>query len=69
MPKLISLFSLLIILSLATSCTNSSGNQKVTASETPAGITADAKLNSDLNAKLGSWLKKDVECYGIVVGY
>jgi len=69
MQKFISLFSLLIILSFATSCTNSRGDQKVTASETPAGLTSDAKLNPDLDSKLGSWLKKDVECYGIVVGY
>ncbi len=69
MPKFISLFSLLIFLFLATSCKNSKVDQKVTASEAPVGLTSDAKLNPDLEAKLGSWLKKDVECYGIVVGY
>lgn len=69
MPKFISLFSLLIVLFLATSCTNTGRDQKVTASESPAAIKSDAKLNPDLEAKLGSWLKKDVECYGIIVGY
>ncbi len=69
MSKFISLFSLLIFLVLATSCTNTRGDQKVTASEAPVAIKSDAKLNPDLDAKLGSWLKKDVECYGIVVGY
>jgi len=69
MSKFISLFSLLIFLLLATSCKNTGGDQKVTASEVPVAIESDAKLNADLDAKLGSWLKKDVECYGIVVGY
>ncbi len=41
----------------------------MTASEAPVAVKSDAKLNPDLEAKLGSWLKKDVECYGIVVGY
>ncbi|MCA1740882.1 MAG: hypothetical protein LC630_00105 [Bacteroidales bacterium] len=39
------------------------------ASETPQQVSSDVSLNSELQAKLGSWLKKDVECYGIVVGY
>lgn len=69
MPKFISLFLLSVCLFSATSCTNTGGDQKVTASKAPVAITSDAKLNPDLDAKLGSWLKKDVECYGIVVGY
>jgi hypothetical protein len=69
MSKFISLFSLLIFLFLATSCTNTGRDQKVTASESTVAIKSDAKLNPDLEAKLGSWLKKDVECYGIIVGY
>jgi hypothetical protein len=51
------------------SCGNTQSEQNVRASATSESVSSDAALNSDLEAKLGSWLKKDTECYGIVVGY
>jgi hypothetical protein len=51
------------------SCGNTPGDQPVKASETSGAVSSDVKLNSDLQAKVGSWLGKDTECYGIVVGY
>jgi len=68
MPRLISLFTSLLFLIL-TSCGSGQGEQVVKASETPGTVQSEVKLNPDLQAKLGSWLKKDAECYGIVVGY
>jgi hypothetical protein len=51
------------------SCADKKGGQEVRASETPQAVLTESVLNSDLEAKLGSWLRKDTECYGIVVGY
>jgi hypothetical protein len=69
MSRLISYFSILIFLFTITSCADNQGSQAVKASEIPQQVSTDVALNSELQAKLGSWLKKDVECYGIVVGY
>ncbi len=69
MPRLISYFSILILLFTVTSCADNQGGQAVKASETPQQVSSDVALNTELQTKLGSWLKKDVECYGIVVGY
>jgi len=66
-----SIYSLAILISLIiiTSCGNTPKENTVRASETPQEISRDVKLNSELEAKFGSWLKKDTECFGIVVGY
>lgn len=66
-----SIYSLAAFISLIiiTSCGNTPQENTVRASETPQEISKEVKLNSELQAKLGSWLKKDTECYGIVVGY
>ncbi len=69
MSRLISYFSILIFLFTVTSCADNQGSQAVKASESPQQVSSDVALNSELQAKLGSWLKKDAECYGIVVGY
>jgi hypothetical protein len=63
--SLVVLFSLILI----TSCVNSNEGDGVRASDTTQEIKAGVALNEELQAKVGSWLKKDVECYGIVVGY
>ena len=54
---------------LITSCVNRNEGGRVRASDTTQEIKAGGTLNEELQAKVGSWLKKDVECYGIVVGY
>jgi hypothetical protein len=68
MTRLISLFTVLFFLILA-SCGQRQGDQGVRASEASGAVKSEVKLDPELQAKLGSWLKKDVECYGIVVGY
>jgi hypothetical protein len=62
-------FVVIISLILMTSCGNSNEGEGVRASDASQKISGDVNLNSDLQSKVGAWLKKDVECYGIVVGY
>ena len=52
---------------LVSSCADNSGSGKVTASTTSSGQSSDAVLNSELQKKVGSWVEKGVECYGIVI--
>lgn len=59
----------LISLIFMTSCGRSSEGEGVRASDTTQEVKTNISLNENLQAKVGSWLKKDVECYGIVVGY
>lgn len=68
MFRLISFVSVLFLL-FSASCSTASNDQPVKASGSAGAISPDAKLNPDLQAKVGSWLVKDAECYGIVVGY
>ena len=63
------LFVVLISLILTASCGSSTEGDGVRASDTSRTISGSVSLNQDLHAKVGSWLKKDVECYGIIVGY
>lgn len=69
MRKSILSLAALIVLIIITSCGNGQQTDTVRASDTSHEISQDVKLNSELQAKLGSWLEKDTECYGIVVGY
>ncbi|MEZ5021244.1 MAG: hypothetical protein R2756_14210 [Bacteroidales bacterium] len=69
MQKSIYSFVVLISLILITSCANTSEGEGVRASDPGQEVSRDVTLNSDLQSKVGSWLEKDVECYGIVVGY
>lgn len=69
MQKSIYLFVVLISLILITSCVNTNEGEGVRASDPGQTVSRVVTLNSDLQSKVGSWLEKDVECYGIVVGY
>ena len=69
MKKSIYSFVVLISLILITSCGRSNEGEGVRASDTTQEVKANVSLNEDLNEKVGAWLEKDVECYGIVVGY
>jgi len=69
MRKSFHLFAALVSLIIITSCGNSQQTDTVRASDTAQEISRDVRLNPELQAKIGSWLKKDTECYGIVVGY
>ncbi len=62
-------FTVLVLTVLAFSCKNSSGRQDIRVSTPEITNPAVIKLNTGLDEKLGSWLKKDTECYGIVVGF
>lgn len=66
-----SFFSIVVIISFifTTSCVTRNEGEGVKASDTAKEISGNISLNDNLQAKVGSWLKKDVECYGIVVGY
>lgn len=68
MRQLISFCSIFLLL-FSVSCGNTQSDQPVKASGTSGAVSSDVKLNSDLKAKVGSWLEKDTECFGIVVGY
>lgn len=69
MKKSIYLFVVLVSLILITSCGSSTEGEGVRASDTSQAISGSVSLNQDLQAKVGSWVNKDVECYGIIVGY
>ena len=60
--------SLLLSLLLIISCADKKGGQEVKASVTPQAASSEATLNPELKAKLGSWIQKGTECYGIVIG-
>lgn len=68
MPRLISFCTVLLLL-FSASCGNTRSDQPVKASEPSGVVSSEVNLNSDLQTKVGSWLEKDAECYGIVVGY
>ncbi len=69
MQKSIYSFVVLISFILITSCANTNEGEGVRASDTGQVVSGEVTLNSALKSKVGSWLEKDVECYGIVVGY
>lgn len=62
---------LLIVLTAAviSSCSDNKGGNQVSATQASEAATSDVVLNAELQAKLGSWVEKGTECYGIVVGY
>lgn len=62
-------FVILISLILITSCGTRTEGEGVRASDTRQEISGNVSFNDSLQAKVGSWLQKDTECYGIVVGY
>ena len=69
MPRLVHFCTVLIFLLVFASCGDKKGSEQVRASETPQAPSTEVVINPELQAKLGSWLTKDAECFGIVVGY
>lgn len=69
MQKSICSIVVLISLIITTSCVNRNEGEGVRASDAAKEISGNVSLSDNLQAKVGSWLKKDVECYGIVVGF
>lgn len=62
-------FCTLLLFLFSVSCGNTRSDQPVKASGTSSLVSSEVNLNPELQAKVGSWLVKDAECYGIVVGY
>lgn len=60
---------LIALLVLVVSCRQNPADQRVTAAMTNDTISQDVTLNAEMEKKIGSWVKKGTECYGIVVGY
>ena len=60
---------IVITVNVINSCTDNKGGNQVSATQAAEAATSDVVLNEELQAKLGSWVKKGTECYGIVVGY
>ncbi len=67
--RLFTLLAVALVIIMAGSCGRGSDTPAVRASSDHSAIRKEVKLNDELSEKLGSWLKKDAECYGIVVGY
>ncbi|HUW92039.1 MAG TPA: hypothetical protein VMV74_02660 [Bacteroidales bacterium] len=69
MNRLLSSFPILLAAIILNSCSDNKGGQQVSATQNIQKSSTEVVLNEELQAKLGSWLQKGTECYGIVVGY
>ena len=67
--KNIIVFTVIATALLLGSCTDKGSSQKVTASESTQTAGQDVALSPEMQARIGSWVKKGTECYGIVIGY
>jgi len=69
MNRLLLSVSLVLSAIILNSCSDNKGGQQVSATQNSPKEETKVVLNEELQAKLGSWLQKGSECYGIVVGY